>query len=208
MPAHKRNPGTPITSSPVTGIRQSPVTAISSPLSGVALSPLAQITTMRDLAGPLVRMQELGRTLGTIPNLARSLGALDWHQRWTKPLEDFRQQMEERYRRSLPSNWTRFDLDELLAAIALAGNRGISVVWVPRRSIVLELLTSRGRWGYRKVLLDNSEAILEDIEACVRRRPAFDPTAKRMTLAAVDALRDGHLEAAQTLNGRDDHLHR
>jgi hypothetical protein len=173
----------------------------SSPLAGGAKGLASPLANLPAITSPITNFQDITRQLTGFTDITRSFRALEWNDRFTKSLEGFVSQMEVRFQRSLPSNWTGFDLDELLAAIVLARTKGISVVWVPRRSIVVELFARKGRWGWRKVLIGNRDAILGDVEACIKRRPTYDPTTKKMTLAAVVALRDGHLEPAQALVG-------
>jgi hypothetical protein len=50
-------------------------------------------------------------------------------------------------------------------------------------------------------LLQNRDAILADVQRCANRTRAVEPRARTLTVQAVKAARDGHIEAAQALAG-------
>lgn len=77
---------------------------------------------------------------------------------------------------------------------------GIPLVWVPREEIVGEVLSAADRSARTDVLLDHVDQLVDDCRAVLDGIPAGpleDQT--HLALRALDALWEGHVEAAQAL---------
>ncbi len=103
-----------------------------------------------------------------------------------------------RFRDAYPPNWP-LDLDPDVVAEVVRDD-GIPLVWVPRQTIVEELLAATDRPARIAALLGHVEALVEDCRLVLDQ--VTDPDlAGQLPLAraAVDALANGHQEAAQAL---------
>jgi hypothetical protein len=97
-----------------------------------------------------------------------------------------------------PPNWPRdIDLD---AAQAVLNDDGLPLVWVPRAEVVGEVLAAETREQRVAVLVARRTEIAEDCREALADvdHPRLLPQ-RRLLAAAVDALADGHDEAAQSL---------
>ncbi len=97
-----------------------------------------------------------------------------------------------------PPNWpSGVDLDRVTAVI---NGDGIPIVWVPRESIVEEVLAAPDRAARIDILLSHSADVAVDCREVLDE--ITEPTlAGQLPLAnrALDAFAEGHLEAAQAL---------
>lgn len=104
----------------------------------------------------------------------------------------------ERAKEALPSNWDGLDHYEVLGEIAK--DDGIAVVWLPRASVLADLVGAPDRDERVKILLARQDEVMEDCRSVVAE--VTDPDlALRVpqALEAVEALQAGFPQAAQTL---------
>lgn len=97
-----------------------------------------------------------------------------------------------------PPNWPRdIDLD---AMQAILNDEGLPLVWVPRAEIVTEILAAESREERVAVLVARRAEVADDCRAVLAEvdHPRLLGQ-RRLLAAAVDALADGHDEAAQAL---------
>jgi hypothetical protein len=100
---------------------------------------------------------------------------------------------------ALPPNWRTLDPDTAMAAAEVTEESGLSLVWVPRASIVEKLVGAAGA-ERDQVLLENEAAILADLEACLGE--IGENGLEELTSFAVEAVtayRGGCPAAAQAL---------
>lgn len=104
----------------------------------------------------------------------------------------------ERAKEALPPNWDGLNHYEVLGEIAK--DDGIPVVWVPRASVLADLVGAPGRAERVKILLARQDEITEDCRSVVAEVTDLDlvPRAPQ-ALEAVEALQAGFPQAAQTL---------
>lgn len=97
-----------------------------------------------------------------------------------------------------PPNWpSNVELDTITEVI---NDDGIPIVWVPRESIVEQILAAGSRPARIAILLEHSADVAADCRAVLDE--ITEPTlAGQVPLAvrALEAIADGHLEAAQAL---------
>lgn len=109
-----------------------------------------------------------------------------------------RQALAEGFRRKLPPNWpVDVELDRVITVVQ---DDGIPLVWVPREEIVTEVLSVADRSARTDVLLEHVDQLVDDCRAVLDGIPAGpldDQT--HLALRALDALQEGHVEAAQAL---------
>lgn len=149
-------------------------------------APLAQLPAL----------QGLGKTLSDSyhPTLLKQLvGRVDIF----KGIVGVSRDWIELFKRALPVNWRELEYVEVDAVIALMLETGVSLAWVPRTSIVRELLsakTDRERAGTLEV---RSQEILEDVEAVLEEItcPKLRFTAGECQ-ESIDTYRKGHLNPA------------
>ncbi|PKI91152.1 hypothetical protein CW368_07790 [Actinomycetales bacterium SN12] len=102
----------------------------------------------------------------------------------------------------LPSNWRRVETepDDLEDEVRVILEEGIPLAWVPSARVIELLLAAPDASSRRRVISNNHKGILTGCERLVSRLPQ-----KRALLygdmirKAVNALRDEHVEAAQSL---------
>ncbi len=121
--------------------------------------------------------------------------------------DDVAEQLRETWLSALPTNWRDLTTDEITAAVDLALDTGIAVVWVPRPDIIRVLLTADDTPAREQVLIAHDDEILDDLTAALAEVTHPDlqhlPTAAEQ---AINAYRDGHhgpaqSHAAATLSG-------
>lgn len=101
-------------------------------------------------------------------------------------------------RRFIPPNWSEeIDIERVLSVIQ---GDGLPLTWVPRADVVDEVLRAADRTARVAVLLDHKVELIEDCHQ-VLDSIHEEILAGQLSLArkAVDALADGHDEAAQAL---------
>lgn len=125
---------------------------------------------------------------------------------WTRPSvgllatipAEQRQAIAEGFRRKLPPNWpNNIELDRVITVVQ---DDGIPLVWVPRAEVVREVLSAADRSARTDVLLEHVDQLVDDCRAVLDGIPAGplkDQT--YLALKALDALQEGHVEAAQAL---------
>ncbi len=103
-----------------------------------------------------------------------------------------------RAKEALPPNWDGLDHYEVLGEIAK--DDGIPVVWVPRASVLAELVAAPDRDERVKLLLARQDEITDDCRSVVAEvtDPDLAPRVPQ-ALEAVEALQAGFPQAAQTL---------
>ena len=98
----------------------------------------------------------------------------------------------------LPPNWP-LDLDPSLLDVALY-EHGLPLAWVPRESILVETLAQHTRESRLGILLAHQAEVLDDCVLAIDQASHEDLAGQApLATAAVAALRDGHVEAAQAL---------
>lgn|GEM_PF-2015238 len=125
---------------------------------------------------------------------ASLLGDLSWISELTKGLKLGRPH--------LPWNWRGVETepDELEDEVRAILEEGIPLAWVPSARVIELLLAAPDASSRRRVISNNHKGILTSCERLVSRLPQ-----KRALLygdmirKAINALRDGHVEAAQSL---------
>ncbi len=103
-----------------------------------------------------------------------------------------------RVRESRPPNWPEsMDFDRLQEVIQ---DDGLPLVWVPRPSIVNQVLGAPDRASGVKVLLAHRTEVIEDCREVLSTitTPTYGGKVA-LTVQAADAFADGHAEAAQAL---------
>jgi hypothetical protein len=115
-------------------------------------------------------------------------------------LPDLRELARDTLARATPDNWREFGASRLEELAELTAG-GLAVVWVPRHSIVAELLDAQPH-ERDAVLIDHRDAILVDLDAALREIPG-DELADLVSVAseAVAAAYGGYPRAAQALTG-------
>ncbi len=102
------------------------------------------------------------------------------------------------FSKAWPSNWPP-DLD-LAVAAEIVRDDGIPLVWVPRRTIVEELLAAEDRRARVSILLIHIESLVEDCRLVLDEVTDHDLAGQLpLARAAIDALANGHQESAQAL---------
>jgi hypothetical protein len=104
----------------------------------------------------------------------------------------------EQMRRELPDNWPEYvDLDDITDVIQ---DDGIPLVWVPPAHVVDEVLDALDRTSRVEVLLSHIDELIPDCRR-VLADVHTDRLQRQLPLAprALDALEQGHHEAAQAL---------
>lgn len=125
---------------------------------------------------------------------ASLLGDLSWISELTKGLKLGRPH--------LPSNWRHVETepDDLEDEVRAILEEGIPLAWVPSARVIELLLAAPDSSSRRRVISNNHKGILTSCERLVSRL-----SQKRallygdMVRKAINALRDGHVEAAQSL---------
>jgi hypothetical protein len=101
---------------------------------------------------------------------------------------------------SYPPNWLHFDIGEVGEAIDLMLEHGLNVAWVPRVSIVRELVSAGDVAARDAVLIQREVEILDDVEASLSETTAEDLAGSVDALReAVECCRDGRHRASQAL---------
>jgi hypothetical protein len=116
----------------------------------------------------------------------------------TPQLRESLERLRARVREAMPPNWPeRIDLD---LATQIMADQGLPLVYVPRAEIISEMLTAPNRAARVEVLLGRVDDLVEDCRSVLDEvtsqelgEPAF------LAGRVVDALADGHFEAAQAL---------
>ena len=143
---------------------------------------------MKPLLGELATFNFLG---GNDTGIFKQL---DWITQFTRDLK--------LARTHLPSNWREVDLepDDLEEEVRAILEEGIPLAWVPSGRVIELLLAAPDAPSRRRVITNNHKGILSDCERVVSRlavkRALFYVD---MIRKAIRALRDGHVEAAQSL---------
>lgn len=125
---------------------------------------------------------------------ANLLGELNWISELTKGLKLGRPH--------LPSNWRGVDAepDELEADVRAILEEGIPLAWVPEARVIERLLAAPDAASRRRVISNNHKGILTSCERLSSRLPHKQALVYGdMIRKAINALRDGHVEAAQSL---------
>ena len=108
--------------------------------------------------------------------------------------------VETAIRESLPANWASMSLDDSEKVERLVRVEGVPLVWVPGPKITAKLAREPSREKAMALLLSEQEAVLEDAEAVLLQvvEPDFSLLVSKAK-KAIEALRDGHGDAAQAL---------
>jgi hypothetical protein len=158
---------------------------------------------LQSIVGPGLRA-ELGlSSISAAASFAKAFGA------HAKPsfLRDAGEQLRrvsrdflESLRQSYPANWRQLDREEINAAEDLMLNSGISLAWVPRPTILREVLEAGDEEARTAVLEARSDEIIVDIEGVLAEvtLPRLGKTVDS-AYKAIAARRDGHTEAALAL---------
>lgn len=104
----------------------------------------------------------------------------------------------DRAKEALPPNWDGLDHYEVLGEIAK--DDGIPVVWLPRASVLADLVAAPDRDERVKILLTRQDDIADDCRSVVAEVTDLDLAPRvPQALEAVEALQTGFPQAAQTL---------
>jgi hypothetical protein len=100
---------------------------------------------------------------------------------------------------AVPENWRDIPYPCLDATLHLM-NDGIPLIWVPRSSVVAQLVQASGAAGRAEVLAEARQDVADDCSAVLAdvTAPHLAPLAV-MAAEAVRTLRDGHCAGAQAL---------
>ncbi len=104
------------------------------------------------------------------------------------------------YEAVLPINWRELSRVEQEAAAALTMEKGVCSVWAPRAVVVRELINANDDAELERILLQNENEILEDLDA--RLAEATHPHVEDLqplTGQAIESFREGRPEPAQAL---------
>jgi hypothetical protein len=108
--------------------------------------------------------------------------------------------VETAIRDSLPDNWQSISISDSDKVERLVRIEGVPLVWVPGRDLTSKLVQAKTREEAMALLLSEQEAVLEDAEAVLGEvtEPDFSVLVSKAQ-KAIEALRDGHGDAAQAL---------
>ena len=141
------------------------------------------------------RMREIQRQWAASIGPALETLSRNWATQWAPALEAVRGA----WKRVMPANWSELSTDEVMAVIDRVRTTGVCLVWVPRESILRDVLAADAS-ATTSVLVENSGDVLDDVVACL---DAIEGTElgdeSNATRQAINAFRDGHPEAAQAL---------
>lgn len=157
---------------------------------------LARLGFPTSLSAPIQAIiNEQLSTLKTIPGLqAGLLGDLRWITSLTEGIK--------LRRNHLPSNWRRVGIepDDLEDEVRAILEEGIPLAWVPSARVIELLLEAPDASRRRRIISNNHKGILSGCEQLVGRLPQQRALLYGdMIRKAIKALRDGHVEAAQSL---------
>ena len=106
-------------------------------------------------------------------------------------------------REALPANWQGMSSDEFHEVIELAKTGAVTLVWVPRREVAIELAAATTQADREQVLLAHRDEILEDVAAALGdskiSRLSEQDEARDQAREALNAARAGLDQAAQSL---------
>jgi hypothetical protein len=106
---------------------------------------------------------------------------------------------KEQLQRALPPNWLGMSHAEMDEAIAFSEATGVNLVWLPRRTIIDELVEA-GPDDAIEILVQRQEEILVDIRHVLGEVTHGDSADwLRLAECAVEVAEEGQLEAAQAL---------
>lgn len=108
--------------------------------------------------------------------------------------------VETAIRESLPANWESMSLADSEKVERLVRVEGVPLVWVPGPKITAKLAKEPNREKAMALLLSEQETVLADAEAVLLQvvEPDFSLLVSK-AMKAIEALRDGHGDAAQAL---------
>lgn len=162
----------------------------------VALAPKwqqAAAEASKQLAKTLERIEAPRIVIRRMPGISASL-----RKQIAELFEAVGPQLEAQWARSLPDNWRGLSAREVDPILTLMDELGTSLVWVPTADSLHRLLAGRG--DRRRRLIRHEAALLEDLDVALRKRLQPELHEYRRALrGALNAHRDGHVEAAQTL---------
>lgn len=115
------------------------------------------------------------------------------------PIPDAMRSILESFREHLPPNWPAgVDLDRV---VEIVSTDGLPLVWVPRAEIVLKILDAETRDDRVAILLDHVPELVEDCQDVLNGLADDELIGQRqLAQGAVEALGEGHYEAAQALS--------
>jgi hypothetical protein len=109
--------------------------------------------------------------------------------------------LHEMWEAALPPNWREFEkVDRVTEILDFMEETGWSLAWVPRPSVVEDLLAARDAAACGQALLAHEVEVLEDLDLCLAEVTDED-LAETVNAAseAVGSYRDGRVLAAQAL---------
>jgi hypothetical protein len=116
----------------------------------------------------------------------------------TPQLQETLERLRDRVREATPPNWPE-RIDFGLVTMIMA-DEGLPLVHVPRAEIVSEMLAAPDRAARIEVLLGRVDDLVEDCRVVLGEVTSPDLTERTaLTGRVIDALADGHFEAAQAL---------
>lgn len=129
----------------------------------------------------------------------------DWLRKLPDPapwLRGFQKQggsWREAMKEALPANWRELKSDELKQAVELMKADGLNLAWAPRKELVRQLITAKTHTNRCRILIDNREEIIEDVQSVLQsiERHDLQPVAEA-GFEAICTYRDGHPAPAQT----------
>lgn len=108
--------------------------------------------------------------------------------------------VETAIRDSLPANWQSISIPDADKVERLVRIEGVPLVWVPGPDLTSKLVQAKTREEAMALVLSEQDAVLEDAEAVLGEvtEPDFSVLVSKAQ-KAIEALRDGHGDAAQAL---------
>lgn len=140
------------------------------------------------------------RQLRQMSELARS--ARQQYESIVKPAMRQAIQAHEVWKASLPENWRELSPDQLNATLELVEGSRLCLVWVPRPTLITQLLDAAGPEDRDCLITTHRSEVIDDLERAVSEiGPDADALyADPLVTAreAIGAARDGHFVPAQT----------
>lgn len=135
-----------------------------------------------------------------ISKAMRAYGEPPWLGGLNDRLSEITKPWIERLKESYPANWRELTGEEVEQVVRLMLDPGLCLAWVPRPSILRELVAAEGDEARTAVLEQRSDDIVDDVYVVLgevtnpKLLLTVDATGK-----AIAAHRDGHTEAALAL---------
>jgi len=125
---------------------------------------------------------------------------IDQLPEWLEQTSRWNEQARKMLLAAYPPNWRHLELEEVVAAFDVMIEHGLNVAWVPRASIVRELIGAADVAGRDTVLIDREKEILDDVEASLSETTSSELVGSVDALReAVESCRDGRHRASQAL---------